>query len=434
MKYYLQYGLMTWLLLSGIIGCKKVEFTLPPEGAKIPYVDPNYKTLEEVLKASPYQLFLKVYQRSNMDSVLKVKSLYTLLVPTDATMQAAGYTAAKIAAMTRENADTLVAFYTLRGSLSKEQLKMSIANRECISLLANPDPSFKVWPVRLYGLDRVYYRHYLIASEDSLLINAVPVGALKNALPAANGYIYPLDKLLPRPLEKSFWDALEEDPRFSMFIQVQQETDKMFNKRYRDKLIEAIDFDPGEFGWLDSKRTNYKPRFIMEPVFGGDRHLEITTMFAPTNEAFHRAGFNTVEDVMAWNEKYATPTIFDYDLYDILPFGFPADTVLAYHWDFGRDNVPASYLYGKNYGARPTVFYANDLRDDYLANYTVNSDPQATSYIMPFSFGRTPDGKPTVKIKGSNAAPATVIETINTIMGPIHVVDRLLIPNNYKMK
>jgi hypothetical protein len=432
MKTYLRYLLNALLLLGMMTGCRKDEFVPPPEGEKVPYVDPNYKSLSETLKASPYQLFLKLYQRSKMDSVLNGRSNHTLLVPGDAAMRGAGYTETSIAAMTTAEADSLVAFFTLRGKYTREELQIKPGNLEGVTLLIKP--GINVYPY-YFGdgtpsqrADSYYYRHYLVASGDKLLINGLPAGELKNALPASNGYIYPIEKVLPKPVDKTFWEVLANDPRFSMFMEVQQQADELFDTRYRKAFEEAVGYDPGGFGWVDWRRTNYRSTYDIVPDYSGWRQMRFNMLFAPTNEAFKLAGFQTVDEVMAWNEKYATPPEFNWDTYDVKPFGFSSDSVLSYHWDFGRDSRPS-----KGIDPTPTVFYANDLTNEYLANYAINNRPGVATTIMPFKFGKASDSKPTLQIKDSDAPPATVVETINTIMGPLHVVNRLLIPRNLKM-
>jgi uncharacterized surface protein with fasciclin (FAS1) repeats len=435
MKYYLLYALGALLLITG---CAKNEFVPPAEGEKVPYNGPTYTTLEENLKKSACQLFLKAYLRSNMDSVIKGESLHTLLAPTDAVLQNAGYTEASIAAMSREEADLLVGYYTVRGSYSKEQLQNAPASRVAYTYVTTTDKNWRIFP--FYYLDGknisvFFLRHQIAVSGENLLVDGVASGLLKDAQPATNGNMYVINRLLPKPVEKTFIEVLREDPRFATFMAVQGKTDSVYDRRYRDKMIEEAGFDPGGYGnWVDSRRMNYKDRFNPEPISGDERSVRPTMMFAPVNEAFQKAGFQSLSDIMDWNEKYKSPVILDWDLGDILPFGFPSDTVLAYHWDFGRDNYPYSPIYGKNPNPLPTVFFVNDLRDELLYDYPINTYSSSVNRLMPFTFGKTADGKVTVKIKGSSAAPAVIIETISTVMGPIHVVDRLLIPNNFKMQ
>ncbi len=436
MKNYLQYCLAALLLLVVISSCKKDEFVLPPEGEKVPYADPNLKSLGEVLKASPYQLFLKVYQRSNMDSVLNGRFAHTLLAPTDAAMQAAGYTEASIDAMTAGEADALVAFLTIRGKFTQENLQQRRA-------ISKQYPCCPVQITRFIPITTAMVRHrsnmtlittgiISLISADKFLVNGLPEGDIKNGQDASNGYIWPLDKVLQKPVDKSFWEVLKADPRFSMLMEVQRLADSTYDKRYRIAFEEAMGYDPGGNGWINDNRARYEAKAGLLPDWSGTVLLYFNMMFAPTNEAFQKAGFQSVQEVMAWNDKYATTGVFDWNTWQISNFGFPSDTVLAYHWDFGRDNLMYSGVYGKAPGQMPTVFFRNDLNDPYLADYPVNHLPGSVNYLMPFAYGKNGD-KPTVKIKGSDAPPATVIETIPTVMGPLHVVDRLLIPKNFKM-
>lgn len=438
MKTYMQYTLSALLVLMVASGCKKTEFMPPPEGEKVEYIDPKYTTLDETLKASPHKLFLKVFQRSNMDSVLTGKSGYTLLAPTDAAMQAAGYTETVIAAMTPQEADALAAFLTLRGRFTKEELQLKSGNLVGVSLQARKD--LKTSPF-YYGdgsprtvYDYYYYRHFILISGDRFLLNGVQAGEAKDALPARNGYVFPVNKVPAVPIDKSFKQYLLNDPRFSMFMEVQRKADSVFDIRYRKTVEDAVEYDPGGYGWVDSRRTDYDLYYEIKPDQGEDfSTVQMHTMFAPTNEAFHKAGFQTVDDVMAWNEKYFIQPVFDWNTWNCFPFGLMSDSILAYHWDYGRDNLVFSSRWGKAPRPLTDLFFANDLNNSYLSDFIINHEPGEYTYHIPFSFGTGADGKPTMKIKGSNAPEATVTETIYTIMGPIHVVDRLLIPNNYKL-
>jgi hypothetical protein len=242
-----------------------------------------------------------------------------------------------------------------------------------------------------------------------------------------------VDNVLPRPVEHSFWGVLEADPRFSMFVELQKKVDEVYDAEFRQTYIDAAGWDPGGYGWVDAKRTNYRPTYDFVPDWSGMVSMRFSMMFAPTNDAFHAAGFQTINDVLAMDEQLGTEPVFDWNTFDIFPFGYPSDSILAYHWDFGRDNLPYSGLYGKAPNQSGTVFYANDLRNEYIGDYVVNHYTGRLEYKMPFTFGQK-NGRPTVQVKGSGAEPATVIETINTLMGPLHVVDRLLIPKDLKMK
>lgn len=426
------------VLLFGITlaGCTKNEFMPPPEGERIPYEGGAAKTLGESLMESPYQLFYKAYRRSSMDSVLNGNTNYTLLVPDDEALLAGGYTAARIDAMTPLQADSLIKYYTLRGNINRQALTSAGGNIMGVSYFANEKYVISSY---YYGnhqpgntqYDLYYYRHYLNVENGRLLVNAIPRGNADHAIEALNGYIWPIDNLLPLPVDMDFYTYAGSDPKFSIFFKLQTKLDELHDFTYRKIYIENFGFDPGGWGWVDWRRAEYSQIKSFQPYSSGRMSAYLDMMFIPVNDAFAKIGFNNVDEIMQWNELNAPPAIIDFDTWDVT-VGFPSDTILAYHWDFGRDNLPSTGN-GKVQAAKTSVFFENDLRNEYLSDYVLNHSTGYPPYIMPFSFGKTADGKTTVKVKNSNYPEATILETIYTVMGPVHVVDRLLIPKDYKL-
>jgi hypothetical protein len=80
-------------------------------------------------------------------------------------------------------------------------------------------------------------------------------------------------------------------------------------------------------------------------------------------------------------------------------------------------------------------FYSPDLTNAVLNNYTVvTSGTYGTYpiYPMPLDFGKQ-NGAITVNVKGSSHPVAKITESdINTLMGPIHVVDHFMVPKDFK--
>ncbi|QEC42578.1 fasciclin domain-containing protein [Pseudobacter ginsenosidimutans] len=437
MKTYIQYGFIALMLLALITGCKKDEYIPPPEGEKIPYQDPMHQPVAEILTNTP--LFRKLIEQSNMDSLLTTKMPLTILAPSDAAMQAAGYTETTIAGMAALDADTIVALHVVRNTITKDELLRVAGNLETASLLKKKGLYVRGY---YYGdgqtnnisRDAFWYRQMLKGLGDKLWVNGVPSGDLNKAKPAEYGYVYVLDKVQVRPVGQSFWSYLETDPRFSMFIQLQKKVDELFDLKYRKVYEENTGWDPGGWGWVDSRRTQYTLYYDIQadPYDpNGDSYTGFNTMFAPTNDAFHAAGFQTIDDVLAMNEQLFREPVFDFNTWEISSFGYVTDSIFTYHWDYGLDNQPYTGLYGKR-GPVANLFYANDLRNEYLGDFMISSYVGYFYYRMPFNFGEK-DGKPTVQVKGSTAEPATVLETIPTLSGPLHVVDRLLIPKDLKM-
>lgn len=437
MKTYIKHTFTALMLLALITGCRKDEYIPPPEGEKIGYVDPVYQNLGDILKTAT--LFHKLIVQSNMDSLLTTKAALTILAPSDAAMQAAGYTESAIAAMTPLNADTVVALHVVRNTLTKDELLRASGSLETASLLKKKGLYNRY---HFFGNDQpdntsrdaYWYRQMLRGVGGKLLINGVPSGDLNKAVPAKYGYVYMIDNVQVRPVDESFWAYLESDPRFSIFINLQKKVDEVFDLKYRRVYEDNAGWDPGGYGWVDYRRTDYSLYYKITPDYYGDAYAFFNTMFAPTNEAFIAAGLNSVDDVIAANAAVFGPEpIFDFNTYQIDAFGYMSDSILAYHWEYGRDNLPYSDLYGKAPQPTPNLFFATDLRNDYLDGFILNSYVGKLEYKMPFTFGEK-NGKPTVQVKGSTAEPATVLETIYTLNGPLHVVDRLLIPKDLKMK
>lgn len=414
------------MLLFLMHGCQKTEFMPPPEGDKVPYEDPGYHHLGALLAASDYTLFYQVWQQSNVDSMLIGKTPYTLLVPDNDALNAAGYTEAVISAMPANEADSLVWLYTINETISKENLAEAIGSHRAMSLLEHPN-WFMAMPYS-YDPTRIRYRyaHYLATENERLLINGVPVGDVAAAMPAANGYMWPLNRMVPKA-DQEFKTVVESDPRFSMLLALTQRSDSVHDARYRAFSLLHIGWDPGPE--MDNLRAYYNTMALTANPYG--QHA-FNTLFLPVNEAFAAAGFDSVDELLEWNNR-GPEFLFDPNTWQITGGGFPSDTLLSYHWDWGRQNLPYSGSWGKAPKPTPTVFYVNDLRDELLGNYLINNEVGLMEYVMPFQYGKDADGRVLVQLKGSDAPPATIIETINTGLGPIHVVDRLFIPKDFKL-
>jgi hypothetical protein len=86
----------------------------------------------------------------------------------------------------------------------------------------------------------------------------------------------------------------------------------------------------------------------------------------------------------------------------------------------------------------PLIFYTNDMENKILWDFKVSLRETGTggqdfSLVNPLDFIR--DGSTIrVRVKGSGAEPATIIEKdIEAFNGVIHVVDRLLVPAGFKL-
>lgn len=421
---------LAFLLLCTVFACQKTEFMPPPEGEKVPYEDTVTVDVLSLLDASPYTLFNTAFKRSSFQEKLKAtisKEPFTLLVPNNSAMEAAGLTESVIDRMAIDELDSLLMFYTLRGKITKDELVAKEGNYEGISHLQNPALRVSFF----YGdgtgqanADPYYYRHYLQIAQEKLLVNSISLG-VDEPQPASNGYIWPLKETIPIP-DKTFLEAMLADPRFSMFVQLQQITDSLYDLRYRKAYEEYMQWDPGP----GQSGRNYKVDWhLIENVPGNYPNIRLSSFFAPTNDAFRQAGFQSVDDLLKLNER-APEFYFDEVLYTVVGV-FPTDTLMSFQRNWGRIMIPYSGVFGAESARTKTVFYTNDLTNELLANYPVNTGQFV--YIMPYHFEKDGEGKVMVQPKGSSYPAGTITETINTLMGPIHVVDRLLIPKDFKL-
>ncbi|RBL89441.1 fasciclin domain-containing protein [Chitinophaga flava] len=395
-----------------IMACRKTEFQRPPVGEKVPYVETATSDFNTLLERSTQKLFYAAWKRSHIDSLLKSLGSgvrFTILAPDDAAMTAAGFTADKIATAKVADLDSLLLFHVMSEYVDSATLIGQQGNVRHKSLLR--DRTIKETVTRLGSQvpfpEAYAYKLYLgVATDGSLLINGKKSGKITPVY-ARNGVIYPINKPLVRP-NKTVIDVINTDPRFSIL----------------SGLLKAMDskWEEVSYGWFE--RNQYAGLGIE----GGDI-VSNDAFFAPTNEAFKKAGFNSVEDLMTLNER--SMPYLDEDLGEMRNGLFVTDSLLAYsRW--GRMYSPRSSNGGGS--GVPAMFWSNDLNNAMLSTFAlVTSGSNAVPiYFMTLDFG-TNGEQITVKVKGSSHAAANIVEAdIPTLQGPFHAVDNLILSDKVK--
>ena len=403
------------LLTLSIASCRKAEFMPVPEGTAIPHTDITI-TLKDVLNASPYTLFKTAWERSDMNSIIKAKgnkAPFTLLVPTDAAFIADGLTLDVINKTTPALLDSILLYHTISSGLSLNDIKNRKDSFKGLSLLQNP--YLKVAPAAgatgATTFDIYSYLQYIKVEDGTLLVNGKACGKL-TPTEAKDGLLWPIDHVLHKPT-KTLLQALQDDGRFGMYIELGLQNDALYNELTFGIVVH--DFTQG---------------LVLLPYYA-NYNVTFSSVYAIPDAVFHAAGYQTVEDVMKLNDRNPLPTV-DWDTYSVIG-GLATDTLVGYH----RWGTMFSY-YDVNSGRgdiNALNFYSPDLTTAVLNNYTVvTSGPYGTYpiYPMPLDFG-TQNGAITVNVKGSNHPAAKITESdINTLMGPIHVVDHFMVPKNFK--
>lgn len=404
------------LLLITLASCRKEEFQPEVEGAPIPTNDIK-TTVKEAVNASANTLFKAAWNRSNMNSIIEKrgdKYALTILMPTDAAFTAEGLTLDVINSTTPAMLDSILLYHTLSQQVTPTELSNREDNAPVKTMLENPnlhEPGFE----NTYGFDKYFYRQYLKVRGNELYINGKKVGGATVTF-ARNGTLWPVNQVLKKPV-KTILQALKDDGRFTMYVGILTQTDMLWDEAMMGMYT----------------KTYFRDGItITDDIYSAYYAIRFTSVFAPTDEAFRQAGFNSLADLEALNNRNTLP-YFDWDLFEPVGTGYATDTLLNMHrwgrmfkqqdnWGYGGDN--------------PDAFYSNDLNNALLADYALTtSGYTGTVPILrvPFDFGTDNTGHVTIKVKGSAMPAATLTEgDINTLMGPIHVVNRLLPPANFK--
>ncbi|MBN9382412.1 MAG: fasciclin domain-containing protein [Chitinophagaceae bacterium] len=444
LKLFFQGGTLLILLFAA---CRKQEFMPPPEGAKVPEADTVKITLKEALAASPAKLFYQAWQRSGMDDRLRSlsdgKSMFTILAPGDAAMERAGLTLQTIQSMEVKDLDSLLMFYTLRERITVAQLEDKPDNYIAISLLSNPAlkvPRFITGTPSLYESEPYFYRQHLQVKDGKTYVNGKVAGA-GISVAAKDGYLWLLDQTVTKPV-KTLLEVVEADGRFTMLLAILRYTDGQYNQIWKDatgsnnsRRNSTDKSFSKRFGWELSPPPRLQPRVP---------NLYKNTLLLPTDEAFRNAGFNSLADLQQFNIDRSLPRkILDRWGYPVMSGNFATDTLLDYHINWGNLLNGMTRDVSARSGTNAPFFYSNVMSNAVLGNYVVTGkwtgsneeglpDP---NYYMPLDFSRDASGKILVKVKGSEAPAATVVDAdIYSIMGPIHAIDHLLIPKGFKIK
>ncbi|SHM47790.1 Fasciclin domain-containing protein [Chitinophaga jiangningensis] len=402
----------TLALLLLMTACRKEEFQQPPHGEPVPYTDTARYDLPTLLGMSGYKLFNAAWQKSTVNTRLAKEGKnmrFTIMAPDDAAMTAAGYTREVIAAATTAHLDSLVCFHiiteyidttALRGQLGSVRRTTMLKDAVLIESIVKPGSSVPM-------MEHYTYKQFLgMTADGSLLVNGKNTGK-HTPLYATNGIIWPVNQLLKRPTESTL-DFLRRDPRFTIFAALIQQTNDIWE-------TEGMGYFP---------RTSFSG---LGPTGGNE--ISSNAFFAPTDEAFKKAGFNSVEDLMALNAR--SMPYLDWDYFEMIN-GFVTDSLLAFH-EWGRMYTPTEPAYGAGYGA-PAMFFSNDLDNRIIGKFdlTTSSGGRVPPYTMPLNFGNS-GGKITVQVKGSSHPGAAIEEAdIMTFQGPVHVMENLILSDKVK--
>lgn len=410
------------LVFVTVISCKQEEYMPEPYGEKVPYEEQHKESLDTLLLDSKSTLFKLALDRSTIQQRFAKewkKLSLTFLVPSDAAFEKIGLTSEKIKNMDVADLDSLILYHTLSEKIDTSNVRSTYGNVRISTKLEN-----RKIKTGLYQGDFYTYSHYFSITNNKVLINGKIVGDYKIKRTTAGDVIL-IDSFLKRP-EKTLWQTMKEDRRLSMFMQI----------------VETNDLSYDSYSWdpiYISQMQEAVMQLQLDVTYSGqDMILSTnTSVFAPTNEAFIKAGYRTAEEFMKLNEPNWVYRGEYLTFEGGAPYNFrtfhKTDSILTYHHGWAQRYYPTD----GGGGGFSTVFFSNDLTDRYLGDYvlqmetlSLNNQPRVT---CPYKFLHE-SGKIKIRLKNakSTSESATIVEQdILTLNGPLHIVDRLFIPDNF---
>ncbi|PRD47813.1 fasciclin domain-containing protein [Sphingobacterium haloxyli] len=417
-KKYL-YMVAALLCIIGTYSCKQ-EFFPPEVGAPIPIDQDNtvYPALLEALPETGYETFKAIWNRSEVKDLIATgeygKETFTYFVPQDDVLAAAGYTPVTIQGMSRARLDTLVRMHVMRSKIVIAGLPVGT------DLSLNSLLQIQEFPVS--SEENYIFRHYLHKDAEGLIHNGDPMGIV-NELPVNNGSAVLVDRLLNLP-DKQMIDIIKGDDRFSLFLEAMD-----LNIAMRVNFHIVNWYTDGSF----MHRALYEYPYIFDASTVPESYrpdFVSSTLFLPTNEAFHQVGIHTVEDVIALSQRTDIGDIWGNQktpLENVLHLHtLKGDAVIFTNNDYNRPDYPVyvEVSNAPNPSSNP-IFFAHDF---------LNPQFSQSRALIPYSFNiRANDNKVTVQAVGSAYEPATISETIMTWQGPVHIVNRLIIEEGVEL-
>lgn len=413
------------IFLGFLTNCQKQEFLPEPIGKEVPEKDAP--SLTDIIKTEA-SLFYIAWEKAGMDKILKSdypQTQFTYLIPSNEAMEKAGYSEMKIKGLDIEKLQEIIRFHIIDQKIDENNLVSANLDIACRTLLKHN----KVYNSdRAFGAQNViipyFYKHYISFKNKSLIINGKERNYLKQ-IDTKQGSTWIINHVL-KIFDTQMLDVLKQDKRFSLYIKAIEYSMPNYFKEIKTNLFYQFKL-PIQFQ-LDF--------FYIFPgsVFESQsykRDLIYLTLFAPTNEAFNHIGIFNEDDLIKLYKRVPVPDYYGESA------SSPIDSLLANH-NFSR--IDNSLFFNNNnlgieiVGTQGYVHYSTAFDNPNFKKLILRTRGQSPYVFYPdFSFNKK-DGKYFVSHKNSNVNDVNIIESdINSLQGPIHVVNRILVPKGFTM-
>ncbi|RFS26658.1 fasciclin domain-containing protein [Chitinophaga silvatica] len=392
MKSIIKFLLPAFVLL---MACTKQDIMPEPIGSPVDGTKGPIKTWQQIIEESPYTLFKAALAKSGMDQVLKTSNIpnYTLLVPTDDAFNAAGWTAQRINTSSKEELSAMLSFHIISSRLESASMQDIRGNIPAKTISSRQLDGHGNWYKR--------YNDYLYIGKygDSLMINGIGQNKWGVVTPGINGMVYPISHVLMPPTE-SMWEYIENNPEFSL---------------YRDAILLS-----------DSLYTEMWMYMGIIDLLNSGTGIAPFTLYLPTNEAFHKSGFNTTEDI--YNYCMRSWPLPDPDYDENLFYQQPVTAIDSILFPHGTEVYTTSQLFGE--AELGPVYFSNDLLDIpyLLSGMTLYKGERYSTGPVHISLDfRNNNGQPMIRRYGTNMPFVPLKSKDHRVLnGVIHVVDDLM--------
>jgi uncharacterized surface protein with fasciclin (FAS1) repeats len=397
------------------LSCKKNEEPPIPIGQPIKYNGQLMGSIDSALQKSPYTLFYAAWIKSGIDNIAVNAAALTVYVPTDSAMTAAGYTAAKISTMDKDDLDSLVAFHAVYGTYTDTTLKSLPGSTAATTLLNTATIAMSYTSYQDFSTQYPYMYTLFLSGDNGFWIDGLSVKTSSRNFYAYRTTLYPISKVLPRPAQDAA-AFIASDPRFTYLMESMRVSDSIYYQTY-------------------NHNPNYDATADIDRLALSAEYTNLT-YFAPTNTAF----VNFLAGV--YHKPTSAVTFQDLDNYqNRVVEGFfsgessPIDSIIDVYYIQTNQRNNESYEYPNRPPVTGLTLLYNDLlyNGQILSGYTPPSglnNAFTGYYYINLDFVNTSSTKVMLK-RHSNSLPPSVNITQADIMvtnGVVHAVDGLLAP------
>ena len=374
--------------------CRKEDVMPEPVGEPVPFTGATKNWEKLVQEGSNYSHFQAAIKRSSLNTIIEKSgaAYLTIFLPVNKAMEEAGWTLDKINAADPKDLDSMLTYCIVTGQQLPGTFS-SPGSKTLPTLSKREDlPNFSSW--------QLYTDFLFVGSHnDSVCVNGHTQTKWSEAQLATNGVIYPVTKMVPRPTQ-TLLQYIDTDPRLHFYSEALRISDSLYTAEFREVQVMTL-------------------------LTGGPEVPQVT-FFAPSNEAFRNAGFQSVDDIrdyclatwpIPWSEigedgYYHIPTT-------------SMDTLLFPHGTI-------YYQLGGGKDKSGLIFFTNDLIDNGAALTGMRLSESSPGYMPPLSIPlafSTSNKEPLIKLLHSNRQPVPIADkNIRVTNGVIHVVDNLFMP------